>query len=466
MSRASRSSRPPRRAAARRPSRRGASSPPRDQFLPYPELSERRPHAGPWTVEDSNEQRWLPTNGATNKRDKRLWVPLEPGGEGVTLHELAHVRFSPERLPRVRFPIVFLQAVEDARINLALADLGLPVELDREGLAHVAHLAARDAKAGDLAATLVRAVASLGTAAAPTLRAELAALPPHLADYALDWVDRVEARLVRVRERLGGPIAAFRVAHQIAKDLADDLTRRGLVPEGFVVEHMGCCQIDVEGAPASRRAGRPLGRRAFERMLQARRGAGASVAVGHMKIARPPLVVRQATVLRAGVGRRRAATEGARLARPDRLALDRAIFDRRGSGGGGTILVDTSGSMSLSASDVEALVRAAGGLAVVAIYSGRADEGELRIVARADRRVSHAYFEPYGSGNIIDLPALEWLARQPTPRLWVSDGCVTGVGDEGCTTILDACREVESRAGIIRVETPKEAIEWLGEKRA
>jgi hypothetical protein len=117
--------------------------------------------------------------------------------------------------------------------------------------------------------------------------------------------------------------------------------------------------------------------------------------------------------------------------------------------------------MSLASEDVEKLVRGAGGAAVVAIYSGCADEGELRIVARGDRRVESEFFEPFGSGNIVDLPALEWLAKQPAPRLWVSDGCVTGVGDEGCHKILEACLAVRKRARIRRFETPKEAIAML-----
>jgi len=435
---------------------------PRSSFLPYPELAEQGPHLGPWQIENSLDQAWLPTNGATNKVSKKLWVPLEPGGEGVTLHELAHVRFSPEKFPRVRHPLIFLQAVEDARINLGLVVLGLPVELDREQLAHVAHLTARDAKSGDLAATIVRAIASLGTSAAPVVRAELAALRPRSAELAIGWVDRTEARLAKARARFGGPVAPFKVAREIAKELARDLDRRGLVKTRFSVEGLGCCQVaDEEGHPGRRIRGGEWSRSRYARMLERRRGESGGVAAGRMRISRPPLSERQPSVLRAGVARRRCATEGARISRPDRYALDGAIFHRSGAGGGGTILVDTSGSMSLSAEHVEKLVRAAGGAAVVAIYSGKADEGELRIVARADWRVASEFFEPFGGGNIVDLPALEWLAKQPRPRVWVSDGGVTGVGDEACAEILSACEELAARADVTRVETPVEAIKLL-----
>ena len=109
---------------------------------------------------------------------------------------------------------------------------------------------------------------------------------------------------------------------------------------------------------------------------------------------------------------------------------------------------------------------AAGGAAVVAIYSGKGDIGELRIVARADRRVTNEYFKPFGSGNVVDLPALEWLSRQPEPRLWVSDGCVTGVSDQGCEVIMRNCRTLAKRARIRRVADAEQAIEALGETKA
>jgi hypothetical protein len=192
-----------------------------------------------------------------------------------------------------------------------------------------------------------------------------------------------------------------------------------------------------------------------------RYGTSKGIAVGRMRIARPPLTQRQPSVLRAGVVRRRCGTEGTSISRPDRLAIDRASFSRSGAGGAGTVLVDTSGSMSISPEEVEEIVRAAGGAAVVAIYSGSGDAGELRIVARGDRRVASEQFESYGSGNVVDLPALEWLAQQPAPRLWLSDGCVTGVGDQGCDQLFDRCKTVVERGRIQRVDDAAAALDAL-----
>jgi hypothetical protein len=443
---------------------------PRSSFLPYPELVESGRRRPPWKIEDSNDHDWLPTSGITDKKARRIFVPLEAGGRGVSIHELAHVHWSPERLPRVRYPLILLQAVEDARINLGLERIGLPVTLDREQLAYVAHLAARDAKSGDIASTIVRAIASLGTDAAAALQDEIDALSPRASVLAGEWVAQVESRLLNARMRIGGSVAPFRVARQIAKDLAKDLDRHGLLRRDLEVAGVGCCQIvvdtDVEGSRWPYLKGRKL---AYERYLKKRRaagrgasrGAGSGVAVGRMKIARPPLTVRQPYVSRAGLSRRRCVLEGTQISRPDRFALDRAIFYRTGRGGGGTVLVDQSGSMSLRVEEVERIVRAAGGAAVVAVYSGKGDVGELRIVAKGDSRATNEHFKPFGSSNVVDLPALQWLSKQPEPRLWVSDGCVTGIGDEGCEVILGNCHDLVKRARIERVDNAEGAIEAL-----
>jgi hypothetical protein len=298
------------------------------------------------------------------------------------------------------------------------------------------------------------------------MREEIDALPPRAAALAGAWVDRVETRLARARVRAGEPVAPFRVAKQVARDLARELDRHGLLRKDFAVAGIGCChEVDDDGeARGRRRAGRLSSYARFMRRIREARGRGGAEgghAVGRLRIARPALTIRQPSVLRAGMSQRRFATEGTQIARPDRFALDRAIFARRGRGGGGTILVDTSGSMRLRAADVEEIVRSAGGAAVVAIYSGRGDEGELRIVARGDWRVASEDLVPFGGGNVVDLPALQWLAKQPTPRCWISDGHVTGVDDHGCPIVLERCQEVAARAGITRHDDAKTAIEAL-----
>lgn len=114
-----------------------------------------------------------------------------------------------------------------------------------------------------------------------------------------------------------------------------------------------------------------------------------------------------------------------------RWAIDRFIFGKKRENKAGiSVLVDVSGSMSLSSHDLVRILEEVPA-AIVAKYNQRGDDhGDLVILAQKGRRVSDAKVgEGSGGGNGIDLPALEWLSRQNGPRYWVSDGGVTGQGD-------------------------------------
>src|SRR5262249_55720777 len=99
------------------------------QHKPYPELAEPLPHATPYWIVDSTGKPWLPTNGLTSLSERKLYVPLAEGAISVARHELGHVRWSPEHLPEVEHDVRALMAVEDARLNLGLRAIGVPVEL-------------------------------------------------------------------------------------------------------------------------------------------------------------------------------------------------------------------------------------------------------------------------------------------------------------------------------------------------
>src|SRR5262249_39031951 len=99
----------------------------RELFLPFPEIVDAG--AGAYRIRDSSGRTTL---GSVDRLHRRLWIPLRGDGRPVVRHELAHIRWSPPSFPEVEFPIAVLHAVEDARINLGLADLGVPVRLDAE----------------------------------------------------------------------------------------------------------------------------------------------------------------------------------------------------------------------------------------------------------------------------------------------------------------------------------------------
>lgn len=383
--------------------------------MPFPELVTPRP-GGPWRILDSREAP-LTARGSVSLVDRWIAVPLEPSGRPVALHELGHVRWSPPRLPRVRFERCVLEAVEDARIHLGLAAIELPVVLDPAGRAHVNALAAADAGRGDCLAVVIRTVASIGTDVGDDLRDQLAR-QGRVGRFVLDCAERVERELERSRMRAGTCVAPFAQALRSARRLARELrTVRLLDAHGMA---RGELRWDGAGVCSAASGGRRA----------ASADAGRGVASGSMVLKTVPLVARLQPAGRQ-TRRWRPAAEGSQVRYPERWFSERTIFRRRvrERSGGGTVLVDTSGSMRLGVCDLERLLGAIPSGAGMAIYSGRGALGELRVVAWDDRRASAEHLEPYARGNVIDLPALQWLAQQPPPRLWLSDGLVSGVDD-------------------------------------
>ena len=414
-------------------------------FRPYPELVEPERHETPYTIRDSAHEPGLASRGAVDQTRRRMWVPLDEHGRPVGRHELGHTRFSPRTLPRVSFEPGVLAAVEDARVNLALTRAGVPSDLDFESEAYVVMLAARDARQGDAFVLFQRAVASLGTSVAPALARFLARDETPFGAAIGGWAERVERMLVAAADRRGRVDAPFEVGLALARALARELRAYGLLDadgRARTRSVVHCCVGHAEGDGLLAERARPAGR-------DEEAGADAEVRPGRLTIRSVPLGV----ALRARGGARtwRAGVEGSVVRYLHRWATDKAIFRRRARASGGTVLVDASGSMAFGPDDLDRFLLAAPIGTRVAVYAGDGEAGELRLVAEAGRRAAVEQLARFGRGNIVDLPALEWLARQRGPRVWVSDGGVTGVGDKPSAALTARCAAVRRRASIRRV---------------
>ena len=130
-----------------------------------------------------------------------------------------------------------------------------------------------------------------------------------------------------------------------------------------------------------------------------------------------PTVIRGAA---AGRKRTRATDAGVVPTRMFRATVDGKVFAGRKHTRQGTVLVDVSGSMSLSAEQIRDMIMEAPA-AVVATYCGGGGRGVIRIVAAGGRMASAYDLRPEWGGNEIDGPAVAWLARQRGPRIWVTD---------------------------------------------
>ena len=131
---------------------------------------------------------------------------------------------------------------------------------------------------------------------------------------------------------------------------------------------------------------------------------------------------------------------------PERLLTDGRCFVEPRRAQLATILMDCSGSMGRDRNMILKLAQRTGG-ATIAGYSGDCGHGTLWILADKGKIVEQ--MPAFPNGNIVDYHALKWLSTQPKPRIWISDGGVTGIGDNSHGAITRACLEIVSKSNIM-----------------
>ena len=144
------------------------------------------------------------------------------------------------------------------------------------------------------------------------------------------------------------------------------------------------------------------------------------------------------------------------------------IFRRKTRALGGIVVIDCSGSMSLSEQDIHRLLKASSGSTVICysshLYSYKTGSPNAWVVARNGRMVRQ--LPDFPGGNGVDAPVLKWAVDNyrrgsRTPVIWVSDGMVTGKRDSHTETLVAETKSVTRRYGIVRVEEVNEAIKLL-----
>ncbi len=141
---------------------------------------------------------------------------------------------------------------------------------------------------------------------------------------------------------------------------------------------------------------------------------------------------------------------------------DKRIFKRKTRALGGVVVIDNSGSMSLSEGELFELVHAAAGSTVI-MYSYSDDQPNTFILARQGRMVRE--IPPVGGNNGVDGPvllySLQYRKHSSVPILWVSDGQVTGCGDRQTSSLVDECNKIQKKHNIVRVRNVQEAIKKM-----
>lgn len=181
---------------------------------------------------------------------------------------------------------------------------------------------------------------------------------------------------------------------------------------------------------------------------------------GVMYIQQPALFPVHRLAETAGFKASRPSEDGVNIRDVWRYASDGKIFSHRGRGAGGTVLIDMSGSMSVSDQSLfELVLSIPHGL--VALYDGDRNHGDLWIAAKQGRMTTVNRIARNGN-NLIDGPALRWLARQAKPRYWVSDGQATAVNHSGIPRqLVLECQRIAGENHIVQIGSMKEALEYF-----
>ena len=164
---------------------------------------------------------------------------------------------------------------------------------------------------------------------------------------------------------------------------------------------------------------------------------------GKMEIHEPPLTVNLQGRLKNS-RQYRAADFGYNPKYINRYCIDKKIFKQKQNVKGGTILIDASGSMDLRGEDILEIMKLLPAVNI-AMYNGSYSSGDLHVIARNGMRVDDKYLARHsGRGNVVDGPALRWLASMPARRIWVSDMYVFGAGGRHSSgfNLLKECYDI------------------------
>jgi hypothetical protein len=168
------------------------------------------------------------------------------------------------------------------------------------------------------------------------------------------------------------------------------------------------------------------------------------------------------------IGKKRIASNSGRHPRRlHRLLTDpqRRIFDRTIHGKGGVIVIDCSGSMSLSVAEIKTILKSAPGATVLAYSTVSAVDGSESAWILAHKGKMVTTLPEMGGGNGVDHPALEWgiKARQrPTsPVVWITDGGVCGKNFSFTNVLAMQCIKTCQKNNVLVYPHVEEAVEAL-----
>lgn len=393
---------------------------------------------------------WHVSAGPTSRVDHeshQMFVPLTAAPEDhyLRLHEQAHAKWTPDAT-RVRKASAeakihpdTIMTVEDARVHSLLRMAGLGGRLTgTRTVAESILLARRAIRQPNMVNVLAHALTSAAFTGdyrrlidALTLisKNQGGVYPPdeqrraeHVLSHVPELVNNVVNSLHR-QARIKGPSFEDTVdAAKLLRDLVATVPPEPEKPEEMDEDGQKLADISEKETE--------IAKKYLQQLLQnsgVRKDGDGKSEWGDLNIITPAATE---TIQSALMSRRPRPTDTGAVPRyMHRMYIDGRVFGQRKKSPGGTVLIDSSGSMSFSDQDIEEIITNAPS-ATIAMYSGQGAAGRLTIIARNGHRCSQETVsrmrQEAGGGNIVDGPALAWLAKQEEPRIWVCDGVVTG----------------------------------------
>jgi len=397
------------------------------QLIPYPEALRRGDvPSSIWQVEGGTATRG---DAYTDFTSHVLRVPFHdtPEARLVRAHELVHAKVSPTedtettRLMVSEFGARTLECAEEYRVNTLVDRAGFDTALLSDG---------SEGKSGDMMSRedtreawreLVNfAAACAGTGAQKPLIAGVKKNNP-------EWAKLLSQMCRDLAKRANG-ISTEKLA---STEIIDD------TPEGYARYTRDFARViaNYAGAdPDADMVNKALARASNPGSRRPATGEWAALVWGKTE---PDVTSQKQDKL----GRKKVASvSGRRLAYPSRLLTDpeRRIFARASVGRGGVIVIDMSGSMDVSAEQIEALLKALPSATIVGYSHKPGNLGGMAnawVLAKGGKR---AAVLPQGNvGNGCDYPIIQWATREriaSEPVVWVCDGQTTDSNDHPLVT--------------------------------
>lgn len=465
------------------------------QIFTEPEMLGRQDaEHGQWEIEECMPRRGVP---ATSITARKMLVPTQDTelSRAIRAHEMMHAKVSPgadfeKWIARRIATEASLIVAEELRVNYLCRKAGFAVDehLTDEGETADGE---RLASTNDWAGAVRMAIATAGTASNKPF---LNGIRRHNRLWGKALLD-ISKRAVKEMEKF----------HRTGRLASTEIhSRTGITPYGFFftekiaewVDRLAGMEPpqeqeevnesssddagevgDEEGVKTEKRAHSNIGvqKPSSDKQLQRIKSItpdsmrGGVPYWGNLVIEKLPMPIRT----KGNLGKVRTASNvGRSPRRMHRYMTDpeRRIFDHKRRGMGGVVVIDASGSMALSHSDVRLIVEESPGATVIAYTDKDNGAGGPNAWILADRGRMVDELPEVGCGNGVDFPALEWAVKHrqhsSAPILWVTDGGVCGPTQGFSNLLANQCTQFCKEKRIIVVPDTDSAVKALHELRA